>query len=245
MNQDANPTLCQLQSQELKLLDVFQRICEENRLTFYLTAGTLLGAVRHKGFIPWDDDIDIAMLRRDCERLRTASLPQGYQLQYPGNDFSHPWYFSKLRLLKSNVWIDIFPLDPCPKKEALARIFFKVMELLTVVLTKKCGYTKGYMQFLFRALRLLPDRCLFTLRERVRRFFGALSSGRKLCTVGGRHGYPRECYQAEWFRETEEKEFEGHMFPAPIGWDAVLRNLYGEYMIPVREEGHFDEVGME
>lgn len=245
MNQDAHADLHELQSREMELLKVFQALCEENHLAFYLTAGTLLGAVRHKGFIPWDDDIDVAMPRADYEQLCNVSPPPEYRFQRPGKSGAYPWYFFKFRREESSVWIDIFPLDPCPDWKSMARIFFKIMELLTAVIAKRCGYSKKYMRFLWKVLRMLPDGCLFFMREGIRRFFGILSSGSRICTVGGRHGFPQECYQTEWFQETEKLEFEGVYCPAPKEWDKILRNMYGDYRIPVREEGHFNEVGME
>ena len=256
---------CQLES--FAILLEFQQICEALGLRFYLTAGTLLGAVRHKGFIPWDDDIDVVMPREDYEKLARLAhrlLSKSYLYQSGETDPHYPFYFAKIRRLGTHVaepvlrgvpmeqgfYIDIFPLDPCPEADRFAAFFFKGMELLTCALFSRisthfvCGYQKKYMRLLWEILRKLPNQLLLSIREGLRKAAGRAASGKRLCTVGGAHGYPRETFQAEWFEESVQLEFEGYSFPAPAGWDALLRNMYGDYMIlPPEEErqGHFIE----
>lgn len=256
--------LRELQLAELELLLEFQRLCQALDLRFYLTAGTLLGAVRHKGFIPWDDDIDVAMPRKDYDklaRLAPRSVSKGYVYQDYRTEPNFPYYFAKLRKrgtrvdepilravdMEQGIYIDVFPLDRCPGGRR-ATLLFKAVELLDCAVLGRvssefvCGYQKPYMRFLWRVLSRLPNKALFTLREGTRKLLGL--GGKGLCTVGGHHGYPRESYRPEWFSQTVELEFEGHSFPAPAGWDALLENMYGDYMtLPPQAErtGHFEE----
>lgn len=115
-----------------EILDAFVEICEENNLTYYLAAGTLLGAVRHKGPIPWDDDADVYMPRADADRFKRLMLerPEGeaYHIQCYENEptFAHfnlhfnkrdTVYKTEVAMRKKRhymeMWIDIFPLDDC------------------------------------------------------------------------------------------------------------------------------------
>lgn len=254
-----------LQMVELDLLLEFHRVCTLLGLRYYLTAGTLLGAIRHKGFIPWDDDIDVAMPRADYDKFaRSASqyILEEYAYQEYRTEPNFPYYFAKLRKRNTRVeepilraiqmeqgcYIDIFPLDCCPSNDKLAELFFKMIELLDCAVLSQvsgefeCGYQKQYMRFSWNVLRRLPRSWIFALRECVRKLSGL--GGKKLCTVGGCHGYPRESYLPFWFDEVVELEFEGHTFPAPAGWDALLRNMYGDYMSPLPpEERHGHIVG--
>ena len=88
--------LADLKAKELDILVKFDRMCKENNLRYFITAGTLLGAVRHKGFIPWDDDIDVVMLRKDFKKLNGVckkALPEGLFLQDKKNDKGYPFHF--------------------------------------------------------------------------------------------------------------------------------------------------------
>lgn len=260
----AQQDLRALQLAELELLLEFQRLCQDLGLRFYLTAGTLLGAARHKGFIPWDDDIDVVMPRRDYDKLAhlaSKAVSPEYVYQDYRTEPNFPYYFAKLRKrgtkveepilraidMDQGVYIDVFPLDRCPDSPRRATLLFKAVELLDCAVLARvstefvCGYQKPYMRFLWSVLRRLPNGALFALREGFRKLMGL--GGQALCTVGGHHGYPRETYRPEWFGETVELEFEGHPFPAPAGWDALLKNMYGNYMtLPPETErgGHFE-----
>lgn len=172
---------------ELEILKDFRQICESLGLQYYLTAGTLLGTIRHQGFIPWDDDIDVAMPREDYDKfamLGAEKLGDGYIYQSHITEPNFPYYFAKIRktgtrveepILRSipmdqGIYIDIFPLDQCPDNDKAARIFFKIIELLDSVVLGKvasefiCGYQKWYAKNLWRFLRNLSNRQIFWIR---------------------------------------------------------------------------------
>lgn len=253
------------QLQELEILLEFRRICDQLGIRYFLTAGTLLGAIRHHGFIPWDDDIDVAMPRKDFDCFRRQGAPllrEKYFFQDYHTEPNFPYYFAKIRkkdtyaeepILRSvsmnqGIYIDIFPLDQCPDKPRLASVFFKGIELIDCGLLARvsrefsCGYQKKYMRVAWYILKCLPNKWLFRLREGLRRSMGRVSSGKVLCTVGGHHGYPRESYDAAWFNESIKVEFEGESFSIPGGWNLLLKNMYGDYWrLPKKteREGHF------
>ncbi len=266
MEQQYSTDLRALQLSELEILLEFQRICQKHDLQYFLTAGTLLGAVRHKGFIPWDDDIDVMMLRPDFERFKVVcrdELDEAYFYQDEETDPNYPFYFAKLRkngtkviepMLKdiamhSGQYIDIFPLDGCPDWNCIARLYFKGMELLncailshtTIMFT--CGYTKWYMKLIYHVLSNVPIEILRYGRHLLRKLANKVSSGKRLCTVGGQHGFPKETFQSKWLQHTLMIEFEKKFFSVPSGWNEILHNMYGNYHVFPSEEGrkgHFD-----
>lgn len=253
-----------LQLVELQILKDFAALCEANNLSFYITAGTLLGAVRHKGFIPWDDDIDVVMPRADFDRLMMLTAPHGYFLQNRKSDPNYPFFFAKLRKegtvveeptlteisMHKGIYIDIFPLDICPNSRMGGMLYFKWVGLLQCAVMARvnpgfvCGYTKKYAHVFVHMFRMLPLNWLDGLWNLTRSILRKLCRSYRLSTACAAHGYPREAYETEWFSTVVELEFEGSVFPAPCGWEALLRNMYGNYMAPPPEEdrrGHFSE----
>ena len=131
-NDEVQKTLRKLQLAELNIIKLFMKICEKEHLRYFMIGGTMLGAIRHKGFIPWDDDVDIGMPREDYDRLFEllkdgTYLPENFEfLNYKIKD-DYKRYFSRIvdnRVLVYNAsggeeiveaaWIDIFPLDGSP-----------------------------------------------------------------------------------------------------------------------------------
>lgn len=190
-----------LQLNELEILQEFKRVCKANHLEYYLTAGTLLGAVRHQGFIPWDDDIDVAMPRRDFEKLALlcrSHLKEGFYYQDCRTEKDYPYYFAKIRRegtevlepcleafnIRKGQYIDIFPLDGCPSKTIVAVLFFKLMAFFTAALQGKidptypCGYTKLAIRLTYQVFRHFPRSTLKALRDLTRVLFSSRAKRR-------------------------------------------------------------------
>ncbi len=227
------------------LLTEFDRVCKRLNIPYMLFAGTLLGAVRHEDFIPWDDDLDVIMLRKDYDRfLREADAcldKEGFFLQ---KEFSPGWpmFFSKLRLngttclekyhpkdpaSHQGVYMDIFPCDNGAKSN-LGR---KSQFLASKVVIAKSLYARGYetdskKKKLFMALcRLIPRKPFLWLTKRgrddaplVHSFFAAAS------------GYAKNVYPRAFFAESTQKRFRRGDFPVPALYDGLLTTLYGDYM---------------
>lgn len=242
-------------------------VCDKHGIPYYLAAGSLLGAVRHGGFIPWDDDIDIEFLRHDYFRiieLLRSELGSQLVIQDYKSDKSCPFPFSKV-FLRNEVtrelhypqlnrsgyaFVDIFPLGKCPGNRTLARLFFKEVELFTVAAKSKvvpeeqCGYSKWYARALFRLVRAFPIPVLQSWCRGAISFFNSISSGKYVCYPGGKYGYPYEMYKADWYRTRELKQFEDERFYVPGAWDDLLKYKYGDYMQPPAEndrKGHFQD----
>lgn len=258
----------QLQLEELDILLEFRRLCEKYDLTYYLVAGTLLGAVRHQGFIPWDDDVDVAMPRSDFNRLEkicVTDLNKQYFYQSEKTEKGFFFCFSKIRkrnsayfeselknvAMRQGCYIDIFPLDNCFESPILAKGWFKLVEVLECALRTrmgaefKCAYKKKMMRILYRVACLFPAEVLLAVRRGLLWTMRHLSTGYRLCTIGGAHDYPRETYLAEWLSPPQKIQFEGHLFSAPGNWKAVLANMYGDYMTPPPDKDRGGHLTME
>ncbi len=236
----------------LVLLREFDRVCKALDIPYILFAGTLLGAVRHQGFIPWDDDLDVLMLREDYERfLREADALLDREKFFLQKEFSPHWpmFFSKLRLngttclekyhpkdplIHQGIYMDIFPCDRAAKTEWGRKLQFYGSK---VVIAKSLD-TRGYdtdskkKQLVLTACRLLPAGPFRKLAKT-----GSHRSALRHSFLGGSSRYEKSVFPEEWFAETMDLVFEDGRYPVPIAYDAVLKQLYGDYMrLPPPEE---------
>lgn len=258
----------ELQLCELEIFDLFSDICNRHGLRYFIIAGTLLGAVRHGGFIPWDDDMDVAMPRRDFNKFSKIckkELPAGYFLQSSKTEKRYPFFFAKLRRdgvevkesilnnfdIHKGCYIDIFPLDKCPSSERGRKLLFKLVEIYSCALVAKvnrdfvCEYKKGGAKLLYSIAKRLPVCVVKALRGSTRAFISAFCSGKTLATLSGTHGYQKEYYDSRWYFDGEATlSFEGRVCSAPPGYKKQLKHMYGDYMTPPSEEqrgGHFNK----
>ena len=245
--------LRKLQLIELDQLKVFADLCERHNLTYYLYGGTLLGAVRHKGFIPWDDDIDVAMPRADYNRFQQIAameLPDGYYLETPEGIPGNPYYMTRIRkqntIYESNwvrrfklpctgIWIDIFPLDDEPAQTSIQQridgyLFDKVLTPLIKNHARSASDAKSLKAKIGLSLiKLLPFTTYQRLRDRVAR----RHEGKNLpycLTYAGIAGYEKETYAKSILEPAAKLEFEGRMYSVPGDWDGWLKHFYGDYM---------------
>jgi lipopolysaccharide cholinephosphotransferase len=243
--------LSKLHQVELEILDELVSICEKHNLTYFLVGGTLLGAARHKGFIPWDDDIDVSMPREDYQQFITIcrdELDNKYFLHDISTDPRYWLPFIKLR--KNNtcfleeeapplhsgdhrgIAIDIFPYDgvrnhdPFWKiKEILIR---KIRHLLPIKLNFKIeekhfyAYIKRFMAGMF-SFHFLHWLLKRIMTPRIKNY-------KYITSWTGMYGYQRETFPADFFTPVAKLPFEDRLYNAPREWELYLKQIYGDYM---------------
>ena len=242
-------SLVQLQQELTMLLLRFDSFCKENDLRYSLHAGTLLGAVRHKGFIPWDDDLDVSMPRPDFDKFMSLrdELPEGLDVIDASNsEFANPfpkictnsiraqepWYEGKF---DEFLWIDVFPMDGVPEDEVeLERLQQEVNRVAETAKKSVITYASETWKMPVKAVRAFFLR-LGKPREKMLQIVNSVASkpgyenASRVSSVLGQaeHGWsiPKDGYEA-----VIEMEFEGHMFPVMGCWDEYLTKCYGDYM---------------
>ena len=245
-------SLQQHQSALLKLLVEFDRVCRVLEIPYVLFAGTLLGAVRHQGFIPWDDDLDVLMLREDYQRfLAQAEGILNREEFFLQKEFSSHWplFFSKLRLngtaclekyhpkdpsTHQGIYIDIFPCDRAAATEMGRKLQFFASKVVIAKSLDARGYdTDSRGKKLFMALcRLLPAAPFLALTRR-----GRADSPLVHTFLAGARSYHKNVFPRSWLEQRSNAVFSGLSFPVPGDWDALLHLLYGDYMtLPPPEE---------
>lgn len=237
----------------LDMLEVFLSICNQHGLRYFAVEGTLLGAVRHRGFIPWDDDIDLAMPRKDFERfLRLApkALPSHISLHHKRITPDSPWYFhAKLRNnrttfiepqwahlnINHGIFIDIFPMDGLPIGGKRLRRFEIIRELLGRM-DRKRRLSLSQCPTLRSKLLLLPvsicstfwgDNVFINLLERLL-MINDFDDTQHEIHIWYR-GVDRGKHDRRNFDGYAMVDFEGLKLRAPAGYEAYLAEEYGDY----------------
>ena len=238
----------------LETLCEFHDFCEEHDLKYFLIGGTLLGAVRHKGFIPWDDDIDIAMPRKDYNKLISLSSrfkkPLKLRSFYAEKNFIHP--FLKLTNEKivveegeynpfvSGVWIDIFPLDYTFNNTYLQKLHFSIVYRLRLALILKYNLAPLKSYTLKKRLvatplkpiaKLTPKAAINALFKANEKIPNLLFRTQKtqLANLYGAWG-TKEIAPQKVFNERKLYDFEGKKFWGPKDAHYWLNRVYGDYM---------------
>ena len=250
---EAYLSLEQIQERGLGMLKFMDEVCRKEHLTYWLSGGTLLGAVRHGDFIPWDDDVDLMMPRPDYERfLRVAPKYCGedYDVRHPAlnPDYAMPYariwdLHTEVRLSQvmelspPTLFADIFPVDALPAGRWRREWFFKRVRLWEILL--KCArrrtvYKNERLQPLKKAIMLVVRRIGSPndYARRMDRCAGHLDYERAKYAgvVTVTHYGSRESMPIEVFAGTAAVRIRGGEYPAPAGWDTYLRRLYGDYM---------------
>ncbi len=255
-----NLDLRKLQLEELKILDEFIRICEKNNLKYYMIGGTLLGAIRHKGFIPWDDDVDMAMPREDYEKflkLNKNEFGEGYELVTYENDknYRYPWARITINTIKiinhmanipreEKAWIDIIPLDGFPDSK-IERFFHEIHLSFWWDLNQIVQFDEMVDQ---KRKRNMIAKCAIKIAS-LFKWIGKIVNY-KVCLkhlnkVLMKYPYNSktkyiinylaaygfdETFTRKSFEQTSKFEFEQRKINGPKGYDDVLKKIYGDYM---------------
>ncbi len=247
--------LTKLHNCHLIIAKEINRICEKHNINYYIIAGTLLGAVRHKGAIPWDDDMDIGMLREDYEKfLKVAKneLPGTMFVEDFSTDKNYALPFAKIMLkdtvmvekataqnnAKKCIYVDVFPFDNAPNKENLRKLQDIKTYFLKRLLLAKQGYkVYGENDFVKKTVySLLKFVSTFFKRERIynsllkvmKKYNGIKTE--KIVNVGGAYGYKKEMLNSEWFETSARLKFEDIYLSAPGEYIKYLEYFYGDYM---------------
>jgi len=234
---------------ELELLKEVDRICRKHNIRYAIIAGTLLGAVRHGGFIPWDDDADVALLREDYEKFRKACREElkgrPYYFQDDRNTPGYRWGYGKLRLKDSvfrrehqedmpyaqGICIDVFPMDGVPDFYPLRVLNNFECFCIRKMLWSKTGAKlekDPLKRAALKALSRIPEKKAKGIyHDLIRRSGKKTKYVRILMFPAPNRTYG---YKRIWYAKTADIKFEGITFSGIAGWHDYLSFKFGDYM---------------
>lgn len=248
--------LDRLRQTELEIMDVVHNFCKEHNLKYSLVYGTLLGAVRHKGFIPWDDDMDICMPRRDYDKfieLWEKNPPKGYVLQNKNNSPEFSQNFTKIRkdhtaflyfeeetkyLYHKGIFIDIFPGDNAPDSYISRKIQYCFSAVSLLFYRGFSSGSKGIIGAIEKILLALPKKYHPTLRKWAERGVTHWNNNAtKKIVFGNTIGEASRYFDIDLFDHIQEYSFENRRYCGFANYDEVLKTQYGDYMnLPPEED---------
>lgn len=262
---DNNPEIKIIQVIVLDLYKKFAEICEENNLIHYFTGGSLIGVKRHNGFIPWDDDIDIVMPRRDFDKFQKIASELASEEYGICNRWTDKnWHFAFAQFIdrkfeieinitdeprKTGVWIDIFPIDGVPNGKLKRKLFVYYILLQRYIIQSVYIKTQSdsirkrpfYEKTIITILKRLPMEKIVDADQVVNRMEDTLRKyDMYQCEYSGNllgKQREREIVPTRFWGTPQKERFEDEIVLTPQNGDGILRLLYGDYMkIPPKED---------
>ncbi|MFI3254577.1 MAG: LicD family protein [Eubacteriales bacterium] len=254
--------LRKLQLCELEILREFVRICTKYELRYFLVGGTLLGAVRHQGFIPWDDDIDVAMLREDYDEFAKIAQVEFGETYFYQDYNTDPHYFLSYAKIRKNgtevyeerfknsqfhkgVFIDIFPLDYCPKPSLFTHFLFNVLAVMNYRGQVDSGeeynpYDELIGKLGWEVLKIFSKSQTIKLRKNLILFGKFIGKQTYIASYSGAYGYKREVFPLAAYDKLHHTLFCEELYSVPIKYDLYLTQIYGgNYMrLPEKSDRH-------
>lgn len=243
-------TVKKMQKIVLEIMCDIDDYCKENGIRYFLSGGTCLGAVRHQGFIPWDDDGDLMMPRSDYEKF-LKQFPKAYSKYGIGSLSLNPkwqrqytrvwnkktsWKSKNLDDLTMGIFVDIFPIDGLPESALGRKLFFTRVKTLSAMgnAIVKRSFLDGEKYRTIKKVagaifKPIGSRFFAVRMEKLARKYSFDASTYVGVSMAAHYG-ERETIEAEDMKTAVYLPFEGRDFPVPIGYKTYLSNLYGDYM---------------
>lgn len=246
----------------LEIMDEIHRISEKHELHYVLLAGSLLGAVRHQGFIPWDDDLDIGMPRKDYEKFKSILDTELKDEFYYIDIQNHPHYaLPFLKVMKKGtvvqeksapkdiqpygIYVDVFPFDVSPEDKYQKKKHEIKFNWYQKLLLARKKYRldleeKPVKRFIYSIVRLIsylyPEETLKKRLEKSMKMFNQYDS--QYCVnLSGSYAYDKERMKQQWLFERKLYTFEKRKYYGSQHYDDYLKHLYGDYMeLPPKED---------
>lgn len=239
-----------VQKIELEILNEFKQICEKENLRYFLFAGTLLGAVRHQGFIPWDDDVDVVMPRKDYDRfleIAQSKLPDFLFLQTFNTDDKYINNFAKLRNINTTmiensvkklemnhgIYMDIFPLDGIPDNKIIRKIYY--FHLRSLIRMQSYFYEEDSNYRIKPELmlkRFVVKKCNeHNIKLKIDELMRKNDYDKCKCVASLMSNYREKAFfDKKIFKGVCMLPFEGISFACPSGYVELMTQLYGDYL---------------
>jgi len=240
---------------QLEIMDEIHRVCEKFHITYFMICGTLLGAVRHGGYIPWDIDIDIAMPRKAYERFKevcSAELDEKYTYMdfcsEPNYDWPHAVVSKKntrvclkydqlnRRRQDRGIYLDIFPLDNAPDDQKLRDKQAKSLLRLRKFKHYRIPYVysnkawKRYAHYVISfLLSWIPIKTINRIQQDLMKKYDLVETTH-ICSMASQYSYYKQCMPWKIYGDPVRLSFEGRMYYAPAKYEEYLTRIYGDYM---------------
>lgn len=250
-------TLKKLHEVELEILDEVVRICNNHNIEYFLTGGTMLGAIRHEGFIPWDDDIDIGMARKDYDlfiKFAKEELDSKYFLDCFETNKNYYLPFAKIK--KNNtifdeedahhlnnhkgIFVDIIPFENAKKKDSLTQ---KVQAILvrniseTMFYKNKIKKLKNTRKPYLVIILSIFSKTILMKTQRWLMHLNKDDNSQYLVALAGTYGYQKETNERAIYLPTKDIKFENRVYKGMNKPDEYLTNIFGDYMeLPPKEK---------
>lgn len=258
--------LRKIQNCQLDMALEVKRICNEHKLRYFLAYGSMLGAVRHGGFIPWDDDLDIAMPREDYDefiKICEQELDEDYQVITWYSDKGYAGMYAKIMIKGTTyaehemrnvdstkgIFIDVFPYDNYPNGEN--KFLLKRIKILRFLLCCKCKYAFDNYSTFYKMLGRISEFFLLPVNkklicdalEKLERKYNNVSCDRMIGYNAGSKG--KDWIYSKDINELIEVEVEGYKLNIIKNYDEFLSHYYGDYMTPPPEDKRENRHGIE